>query len=40
MDKIMDEKIEFTDYPYIGLGEKPLHNKGYITDDQLEKLFY
>ena len=40
MDKIMDEKIEWTDYPYIGLGEKPTtHNKN-ISEDKLEKLSY
>jgi len=37
----MDEKIEWTDYPYIGLGEKPFNGKGHIiTDDHLEKLSY
>lgn len=40
MDKIMDEKIEFTDYPYIGLGERPSNGKGHATDEQLEKLSY
>ena len=40
MDKIMDEEIEWTDYPYIGLGRKPLNNKGHITDDHLEKISY
>ena len=41
MDKIMDEEIEWTDYPYIGLGEKPFNGKGHIiTDDHLEKLSY
>ena len=40
MDKIMDEEIELVDYPYIGLGNKPIHEKGHITDDHLEKLSY
>jgi len=40
MNKIMDEKIEWTDYPYIGLGEKPSNGKGGISEDELEKLSY
>ena len=40
MDKIIDEKIEWVDYPYIGLGEKPSYRKTIISDDKLENLFY
>lgn len=40
MNKIMDEKIEWIDYPYIGLGEKPSNGKDIISDDKLEKLSY
>ena len=40
MNKIMDEKIEWMDYPYIGLGEKPSNGKDIISDDKLEKLSY
>lgn len=31
------EKIEFCDYPYLGIGEKPLSKK-LLTDEQLEKI--
>ena len=38
----MNEKIEWTDYPYLGLGEKPSQNKSRtnISEEQLEKLSY
>ena len=32
-----DEKIDFCDYPYLGIGEKP-GNKNLLTDEQLEKI--
>ena len=31
------EKIDFCDYPYLGIGEKPV-NKNFLTDEQLEKI--
>lgn len=31
------EKIEFCDYPYLGIGEKP-PGKALLTDEQLEKI--
>ena len=40
MDKIIDDKTEWVDYPYIGLGEKPSYRKVIISDEELEKLFY
>ena len=43
MSEIMNEKIDWTDYPYLGLGEKPIHNQNshkHISEEQLEKLFY
>lgn len=33
------EDIEITDYPYLGLGKKPLSNKRkLLTDEELEKI--
>lgn len=33
------EDIELTDYPYLGIGKKPNHNKQhYATDEQLERI--
>jgi bacteriocin-like protein len=33
------EDIEITDYPYIGIGKKPLSNKRkLLTDDELERI--
>ena len=33
------EDIELTDYPYLGIGKKPFHNKQHFaTDDQLEQI--
>ena len=40
MDKIMDDEIEWVDYPYIGLGKKPSYGNAIISDDKLENLFY
>lgn len=31
------EKVDFCDYPYLGIGEKP-GNKILLTDEQLEKI--
>lgn len=34
-----DDKEEFVDYPYIGIGEKPFFGKKKIpTEDQIEKM--
>ena len=33
------EDIEITDYPYLGIGKKPLLNKRkLLTDEELEKI--
>jgi bacteriocin-like protein len=37
MNNNIQEKIDFCDYPYIGIGEKPA-SKHYLTDEQLEKI--
>ena len=33
-----NDSIEFCDYPYLGIGEKPTHGKSLLTDEQLEKI--
>ena len=40
--EIMNEQIDWTDYPYIGLGEKPIKTNGHVNvpDELLEKLSY
>ncbi len=33
------EELDITDYPYLGLGKKPLSNKRkLLTDEELEKI--
>ena len=32
-----EEKLDYCDYPYLGIGEKPL-TKTHLTDEQLEKI--
>ena len=32
------EELDITDYPYLGLGKKPLSNKRKLTDEELEKI--